>query len=100
VGMMRLLLKMLISENKYNEKVLTELEKALQDIGLKLPGSSQKNPSKKYTIEDKIRKARFQRTDFIKILENQEKILEILNFSNYEKQKEEVYNYIDYLLIN
>jgi hypothetical protein len=38
---------MLISENKYNEKVLTELEKALQDIGLKLPGSSQKKSFKK-----------------------------------------------------
>lgn len=77
----RTLLKLLVKDTKLNSKLANELQVRLESkqIGIKLPKNSSKNADKKYTFEEQIEKARLQRPELLRILEQQEYLLDALN---------------------
>ena len=78
MALMRLLLGMLVEECKRDVDLMVLIQNALISMGLKLPETSKKDTSKKLTLEEKIKKARFQRTDFITIANNKDKLFEAI----------------------
>jgi hypothetical protein len=89
MGLMRCLLNQLVIESKHDDKFMKALQQAFTNMDIKLPEKSSKDPSKKFTFEEQIKKARFQRTDFMNILEQRHTLLKALKECKRSEQDQE-----------
>lgn len=65
----------LISNTGDNRKFEEELEKALEEMGLKIPKPDQNKPNER--LWSRMERARFQRTEYLNILENYQKLFDV-----------------------